>query len=136
MPMCKRCQAWYEKYPLQDDGIGKLRHITGDNINWDPRRCAFENGVFSADNWNCMTMIDLRILCRDGGEGTFCSWHNDESIGVLPIPYDCDQMAFVVLTWYKNRGRCGNAVVMCDDEDIEPLQLATAEAILDLFGDD
>ena len=71
-------------------------------VGSDPK-CAFESGVFSADNWNCATINELRNLGDDS-----------------PVRYALDYKAVmfvrsdgyghVVLAWYKDRGKCDIAV--------------------------
>lgn len=59
------------------------------------------------------------------------------SIGVLRIS-ESDrkniQQGYLILTWYKNRGRVGRAYVVWDDRRAEVLTLKTAEFILDSYS--
>ncbi|EMT54781.1 hypothetical protein I532_04215 [Brevibacillus borstelensis AK1] len=79
----------------------------------DDPRCAFERETFSPDNWNCATMNALRNIAEAQGHT-----HRDDmgpcSIGF--VPFEGDDAGYIVMTWYKNRGRTGNAVVMRDSE--------------------
>ncbi|AUG37189.1 hypothetical protein [Bacillus velezensis] len=93
--------------------------------------CAFENGVFSPDNWACATMGKLRRLSEELGH----SDRDDDScgsIGYVPLNdnYAPDTYegfgGYVVMMWYKERGRVGNAVFMTD-ERTEPLTIEHAE---------
>jgi hypothetical protein len=91
------------------------------------RRCAFEAEEFSRDNWQCGTMNAL----RDAGEAF--SLRDDEqngSICVVPIPWNDNQLAqgYIVLGYYKNRGRTGSAVIV--EEDEEPRRLTHSVAAL------
>jgi hypothetical protein len=90
----------------------------------DPRKCAFKTDEFDPDNWACATMSMLRFA-------TEVHTRNDESIAVLPIS-DCVESAtgFLVMTFYKQRGRTGQAYIMCDAEEPAHLTLQQAEEIL------
>jgi hypothetical protein len=43
----------------------KLCNERGKTWNGDDPVCAFENGVFSNDNWNCATMNKLRNISEE-----------------------------------------------------------------------
>ena len=105
---CKRCVE-----------RGKPAHFGNDP------RCAFESGVFSTDNWQCATMNQLHQICTQARE-------DDESIGYIRLPDSADVDGFyIVMTWYKNRGATGNAVIMGDDYPVTELTLEIAELVLD-----
>ena len=132
---CRRCREFYEKYPLQEDGCHHLQE-TPFRILSSPIKCAFDKkGVFSHDNWNCRTLIALRLLAQECED---CYYYRDDlatgTICVIPIPYEIDppQLGFIVLTYYKERGKTDVAIVI-DDSGIEPLRLETAEAVLDWY---
>lgn len=94
----------------------------------DDPQCAFESGTFSGDNWNCATMNALRQRARDIGT----DMRDDNaaaSIGYVPVETD-DYSGYVVMTWYKDRGETGNAIVVGDDEPLQPLTEALALAAL------
>lgn len=127
--MCPRCEQFYKKYPLQDGEDGKEHRIEED-YSMDPVKCAFEKGVFDHDNWNCETMNALRDRCdyqlRDDSSAG--------SIGVIHIP-DVEaggelQQGYIVMTWYKRRGKTGQAYVANDDDEPVPLTLKTAEYVI------
>ncbi|QPI23260.1 hypothetical protein ICC24_07880 [Bacillus licheniformis] len=93
--------------------------------------CAFENGVFSPKNWNCATMSKLRRL----SEGLGNSDRDDDSCGSIGYVPLSDNYApatyegyggYIVMMWYKERGRVGHALFMTD-EGAEPLTLEHAE---------
>lgn len=93
--------------------------------------CAFENGVFSPKNWNCATMSKLRRL----SEGLGNSGRDDDSCGSIGYVPLSDNYApatyegyggYIVMMWYKERGRVGNALFMTD-EGAEPLTIEHAE---------
>lgn len=79
----------------------------------DEPRCAFENGLFSRDNWNCATMNALRERAEQLGS-VFRDDLAAGSIGCVPFEGP-DDSGYVVMTWYKDRGATGNAVVLRGD---------------------
>lgn len=109
-----------------------------------PRKCAFESGVFSSDNWNCDTMNRLRNIVYNNGEvcgrssRMFWRCRDDNasaSIGVIRIPENDTISGYLVMTWYKGRGRTGMAVTVEDGKAPELLTLEQAEAILDRLAE-
>lgn len=98
--------------------------------------CAFgDDGIFRTDNWNCATMNALRDLAERGDS---CWSRRDDmgagSIGVVSV-YDGSaeedwQGFYIVMTWYKGRGRTSRAYAMEDDHEPRPLTLAQAEMAL------
>jgi len=86
----------------------------------DPK-CAFEAEIFNSDNWNCATMNKLRDLAVD------CkAYADDQSCAIIPIP---DDYEFVILSWYKSRGRTEGAWIV-SEEEIKPLTIDIAENII------
>ena len=85
-------------------------------------RCAFESGTFDSDNWMCGTLIALRDLGEEKR-----AYNSDHSALVLSGPED--SCSFILLYWYKNRGRTESALVW-DGQTPTPLTLAEAEAAL------
>ena len=122
MSACKRCRQRGKTWP-------------GD----DPK-CAFEakSGRFDKGNWNCATMNALRSLVDPDDtpwDAPNVIVNLDERIGVLAVPEDVTfkdiaPAAFLVLAWYKRRGRVGEARIM-DSDGVGRLTLRAAEAILD-----
>ncbi len=100
-----------------------LCRITPKSWEGDDRRCAFGAGVFSADNWNCETMNRLRGLAVEGAV-----YSNDQYCG--SVPYDG---SFIVLGWYKNRGRT-EAAALLSECTVSPVSLVEAEECLSLHG--
>lgn len=98
------------------------------NFGSDPK-CAFESGIFSKNNWQCATISELRIFADDFG---YTSRQNDESIGVLKIPERVGN-GYLVMTWYKNRGAIGGALILDDEEPPKMLTLETAEEIIECY---
>jgi hypothetical protein len=112
----------------------------------DPK-CAFTGGAFNEKNWNCATVNILRFIieaafdddhttkvirhpawkCRnDGGAGT---------IGVLLIPEEIDLPGYIVMTWYKNRGKTEQAWVINDSNPPRALTIQEAELVITFFRD-
>lgn len=73
----------------------------------DDRKCAFLNGVFNTDNWNCSIMNELRDLCEN------VVWSNDQNASLLPID-GFGEYTYLFLGWYKNRGRTEQAFLISD----------------------
>lgn len=94
----------------------------------DPK-CAFEGSVFSGDNWNCATMNALRGRAEQLGT----VFRDDLAAGSIGyVPFDGPGgSGYVVMTWYKDRGTTGNAVVLWDDEKPRPLTEEDALAALE-----
>jgi len=60
-------------------------------------------------------------------------WNDDQNAALLPVPeerYNHPSGYFLVLGWYKNRGRTEDAFLMGDAMEPTPLTLEVAEAIL------
>jgi hypothetical protein len=93
----------------------------GKTWNGGDPKCAFESGVFDTDNWMCATMNALRDKAEDNRV-----YNNDQSGALLPD----GEGSYIVLSWYKNRGRTEGAWVF-DESDLERLTLENAEALLD-----
>ena len=139
---CKLCEKFYQEHPLTDG-----KHIISSDKNlkvlMTPIRCGFKNGVFTRNNWNCQTLIKLRqiaesIIWDEKPHPFAVGYHRDDfnsaSIAIIQIPEpesDDIQTGYIVLTWNKDRGKTGNAIVICDDYDIEPLTLKTAEWVIE-----
>ncbi len=130
--ICKRCADFYVKHPLvKDEVLGGERHK--DSHYGSPVECAFPNGVFNTNNWGCFTMGELRdFFYTEEGEKHY--WRDDmknASLGVIPIPEECDLSGYVVMSWYKDRGRTGQAWVFNDEEPPHPITLKETEAIIE-----
>ena len=153
--VCTRCEAFYQEYPLVD-GKHVLEPDDGEGgVYSAPIECAFPDGVFDGDNWSCRTMADLRTLVEEYYEERprWPAWMmrddtRSASIGVLPIPEcgessmdtqsrrDAIRQGYLVMTWYKDRGRTGQAWTMWDGESPQPLNIQTAEFILARYATD
>jgi hypothetical protein len=88
----------------------------------EPRKCAFDDaGQFTPNNWRCATMDKLRDLAREWGY----TCRDDDYAGSIGVIASYD--GYIVMTWYKQRGKVGSAVVMADDEPTALLSLKVAE---------
>jgi len=83
--------------------------------------CGFDKNVFDCENWNCATLGKLRILAEKGKV-----FNNEQYCSIIPIPETND---FVILLWYKSRGRTDSAIVI-SDKSILPLTINIAEKII------
>jgi len=96
--------------------------------------CAFdENGKFVYDNWNCAMMNKLRELIDNPNviSWTYRDDMSSASIGVIKIPEEVlSTQGYLVMTWYKSRGRTSRAYIMCDEMSPEELTLQVAEEII------
>lgn len=120
MKPCSRCQK-----QGQPDYFGS------------PVQCAFTNGVFDSDNWQCATANGLRTLIDENIQPLAKFYTREDmrqgSLGVISIPEsegEGVQQGYLVMSWYKNRGRTGQAWVFWTDSTAEQLTLSTAEFIL------
>lgn len=103
----------------------------GKTWSGDDPKCAFPKGRFTHDNWNCETMNRMRDIAHELGT-TYRDDNSCGSIGYVPMgadyaPRDFDILGgYIVMTWYKERGSTGNAVVM-REEGAQELTLQHAE---------
>jgi len=87
--------------------------------------CAFESGNFSADNWNCATLLRLRDLCEDS------ELRNGDQAAALLCGASSDH---IVLAWYKQRGRTEGAYMLLDGAATS-LSLEEAELVVKKYKD-
>ena len=92
--LCTRCAA---RQAVWD--------VTGGRPSWigSPIQCAFPDGFFVEDNWNCATANAVRDLVEV--DRTF--WSNEQHLGVLRMDGQ-----FLVVSWYKNRGRTEQILIV------------------------
>ncbi len=93
----------------------------GKTWDGDFPKCAFIEGVFSTLNWNCATMNVLRDVAAELDRVIY----SEDNWAAL-LNYDG---GFIVLGWYKNRGRTEFAQVLFG-EGMNPLTLMLAEEFL------
>jgi len=80
--------------------------------------CAFDsNGVFQESNWNCAGLGILRKACYEREV-----WNDDQHCAILSIK---DQGSFIILSYYKHRGRTEGAWLVKE----ETIQLLTVDDI-------
>jgi hypothetical protein len=82
--------------------------------------CAFPNGRFVTRNWMCATMGALRDVAAESAA------YSDDQYAAL-LPWDG---SFVLLGWYKSRGRTEVARVITPAAQVRWLTLKQAEAFL------
>ena len=131
------------------------RHGKRDWRGADPV-CAFdESGKFREWNWNCILMSKVRSLMGHWAKPGSTSGHywfdDDQNYGVLYIPSWIDRKqvdsylmgAFVLLDWYKSRGRTDSFRILQRDivrqgteKDAEEIVRLYAEEIAKTFEDD
>ena len=121
--LCKYCKEFYEKYLLDKNGY----HSISSNVKVQQIRCAFSNGIFSSDNWNCATMNKLREIVKKAG----LFWRDDDigSIGVLPVDLD-EFYGFLIMLWYKERGQVEQAILLSSERPPALLTLDLALKII------
>lgn len=128
---CALCEKFYQKYPLQtqDVALGKGKVHKLNSCTMAAIKCAFPKGMFSPNNWNCETMNKLRDLVGDWDTesklGVQC-YNNDQKIGLYPLN---DTGDFLILTWYKRRGRTEGAWIN-SGSSMKRLSLKEAEKII------
>lgn len=100
----------------------------------EPRRCAFMSGVFSSDNWNCLTLNGIRNKLNHGRFDDD-EWLASTYVDFVADPDSGEQIAngYLVLQGYKNRGRVQSAAFFATDEaGLLALTKDLAEVILAL----
>lgn len=117
----------------------KLCNERGKTWSGDDPKCAFKDNLFTTDNWNCATMNELRRI-SDEIETKMRNDMSCASVGIVPLDNDyLDYMeyenvdsGYIVMTWYKERGRTGNALIMWD-EQVRPLTELEAVAVIEAY---
>ena len=119
-----------------------------------PRSCAFDaGGLFTSDNWACVTALHLRELAGENedskNEESFYIRANDQSYGALYVPPNPNDVpegeefgpfrggGFIAMSWYKGHGQT-EIIIRVDprdggalDEAGLPLTLREAEAAIE-----
>jgi len=110
---CPRCKA---KYASKPELFGS-----------DPQ-CAFVTGEFDGENWQCATMDTLREINEEavGYDGGSHGWNLDENACVL----SAGEGDFLLMSWYKRRGRTQWAQWLDGGTDPKPLTAEMAEQVI------
>lgn len=106
----------------------------------DQPKCAFPEGVFVDDNWMCRTTRALRHIIEQHQDEDrphevmlprkfYC---DDQWLGVIPLRDGVDWQNFLVLSWYKNRGRTEGAW-MIGEENCKPLTEDVALRVINRY---
>lgn len=96
------------------------------------RKCAFPNGVFDPDNWNCAALEPLRSY---RGGARLRDDMGNSGLQVIPIPPEEDELAgYVVLTFYKDRGMTSGAQIVYAGSEPQTLTLEAAQRIAARLG--
>ena len=83
---------------------------TQKNWNGGDRNCAFKDGEnFTSDNWMCAAMNFLRYSV----ESVSYDDETEQSCGIINV----GSGNFVVIYWYKSRGRTENAMLISNREN-------------------
>ena len=78
-------------------------------------KCAFGEGAFNPDNWNCATAGAIRNICgaydrNDLPEGVCRTWDEDQNYATILIPMYVERPdgrhfgSILYVEWYKSRG--------------------------------
>lgn len=105
---------------MQEIADCKLCKGRGKHWNGSDPTCAFKNGIFDTNNWNCATANALRELVAENAH-----FDNDQSCGVKPL----GNANFMVVSWYKSRDRV-EGIWIVEGEKIRPIYITEAEEIL------
>lgn len=115
----------------------------GKDWNGSDPICAFPDGKFDPENWNCATMNALRDLAEE-----YSTWNEDNKASVINFPFEWvpdlmrslkvgieEQAMFAVLVWYKSRGATPTFLLVGENNYVntEPT-LEHAEAIIKHYG--
>lgn len=102
--------------------------------------CGFdEAGNFLDSNFLCATLGALRDFAADS---TTATWHEDSWMAILCGPEQCQMLdkdtypnagrgpAYVVMRWYKHRGRTEDVLWWSSSESPRPITLVEAELVI------
>ena len=100
-------------------------------------RCAFGNhytddyngALFDKENWNCKTMNYLRLIAIEVG----LHQRRDVTCGTIAcVPFENNYgQGYIVMSYYKRRGKVGNAVIMYDDHSVRQLTEKIAVSVVE-----
>jgi hypothetical protein len=83
------------------------------------RECAFKDGVFSPDNWNCATVAGLRDMAQ------IVVNNSDQNAAMVALTGG----VYMVISWYKNRGGT-EGIWLFREGMIHPIHIEEAEMLL------
>ena len=89
----------------------------------DPR-CAFEDEVFDKNNWNCATSNAIRSIAEDSD---LVIYNNDQNLASIPLSLG----RFLIISWYKRRGRTEGMWVV-DGTEIKLPDILLAESLVEM----
>ncbi len=89
------------------------------------RACAFFGRRFDSEYWMCGTLG----LLRDAAIWSHRDDQHNESIAIVPMPEHQDLQGYLVLTFYKDRGRVSGALYVSGGRTVK-LTLRVAETAL------
>ena len=93
----------------------------GKTWNGGDLKCAFLYDSFDTDNWNCATANRIRNILEP-----HVVYHEDHSAVLYPL----EDGKFILLQWYKSRGRINTISVIKCNGDIRPITLGQAERFI------
>lgn len=119
--------------------LEKCKYCKQHNLNdWNESKpkCGFDNaGIFKTDNWNCGTLNRLREIVEDTQ-----LYSNDSHSALIPIDYEGKEednfnyADFILLNWYKRRGRTDLAKIITSGNDIQDLTLDIAYSAIEQYN--
>lgn len=99
----------------------------GKTWSGDDPICGWEGPI--AHNWDCATIGKLRSIAD---RNQFAKYLEDTNIATIPVDYN-DTTGWIVLSWYKSRGRTSTAMFIFDEECHE-LTLKEAEDCIEYYN--
>ena len=132
---CKYCEIFKKTHKKDEEGMYILDDTGNVKFGMEEPRCAFEGEIFSPDNWACQTLSLLREASNDeiNEKAWGKYWRSDDigTISIIPVPDEVDDYGgFIILVYYKDRGKVNNAIRITDDF-VEPLRKTLAEKMVD-----
>lgn len=113
--------------------------VRGKTWNGGDPVCAFDDaGRFLLENWMCATMNALREAVEEH-EDDQPPYDKPEPAGMWSCRVDARSAScgvilyddgYIVMSWYKSRGRTGRAIRMRDDDEPRPITMEDAEKAL------
>lgn len=105
----------------------------------NPRKCAFEGETFSANNWKCGLVGEIRRAMTYGNPATAMQCRHEEYthsalfVAVPDLdpetPTDTDFSGIVVARWYKRRGECDELRWGLEGDGVDGPELTREQAV-------